>query len=104
MPACHANCCCFSMNKTRGLGPGAVGEKTSCMAIAMAREAGPKPMEMRSRVSFAEEGEERRGREEMDMVERERMLLLNRDSGSSMELIAEGAILMLVLVSDLEIT
>lgn len=90
------------MNSVRGLGPGAVGEKVSCIAMAMAREAGPKPMEMRSRVSFDEEGDERRGREERDMVDRERILLLYRDSDSSMELIAEGAISILILM--LEIT
>lgn len=75
MPACHANWDCFSMNKTRGLGPGAVGENASCIAMAMASEAGPKPTEMKSRVSF-EDGDESCGRDSRDIVERERMLLL----------------------------
>lgn len=53
MPACHAKLGCFSRKRIEGAGEvlGAV----SWRAIAIAREAGPKPMQRRSRVSLGEE-------------------------------------------------
>lgn len=55
MPACQANWGCFSRKRT--FGEGALFGAVSWRAMAIAREAGPNPMQRRSRVSLA--GEER---------------------------------------------
>lgn len=55
MPACHANWGCFSRKRTLGLDE--KEERFDCVswrAMAIASDAGPKPMQRRSRVSSVE--------------------------------------------------
>src|SRR5438034_8887512 len=55
IPECHPNAVCRSRKHTFGshsiCGLSLLGSRTSCSAIAIAREAGPNPMQMRSCIS-----------------------------------------------------
>lgn len=55
MPACQAKRGCFSMYNT--FGGGLDEEEVSCNAIAIAREAGPKPIQIRSWMASGLSGE-----------------------------------------------
>lgn len=59
MPACQAKAGCFSRKRTGGLGEEGEEERWSERAMAMAREAGPKPIVRRVRGTDEGEGERR---------------------------------------------